>query len=124
MCIKLSKQSISTFCGDIATLQLVSDIDLSNAPIKWETTDDTVVSIREFCEGKCSVYQKDGSYSAFNDGILLTMLKSGDAKITASLNGETYSCDVSVRAAKSAKVTDKFNHYIRRIAKRLDFKNL
>lgn len=111
MDIKLSKQLISTFCGDVVTLQLESCEDLSNAPIKWETSDIETVSIREFCQGKSTTFYKDGSFNAFNDGVLLTMLKPGKAKVTATLYDVTYTCDVDVRKAKSAKITDKFNHY-------------
>jgi len=111
MNIHLSKQSISTFCANIVTLQLLGDKDLSDAPIKWQSSDESVVSIREFCEGKSSTNLRDGDYYAFNDGVLLTMIGTGSATVTATLDGVTYSCDVNVREAKSAKLTDKFNHY-------------
>ena len=112
--IKLSKETISTFCADIVTLQLKSDTDLRNAHIKWQSSDDKVVSIREFCEGKSTTNLHDGDYYAFNDGVLLTMTGVGEAKVTATLDGVTYSCDVSVREAETANPTDKFNFYFNR----------
>ncbi len=110
MNIHLSKQTISTFRGDVVTLQLIGDTDLSDAPIKWETSNADLVSIREFCLGKCTV-NRDGTYAAFNDGILLTMLGTGEASVSATLDGVTYTCAVNLREPKSAKVTDKFNFY-------------
>lgn len=110
MSTKLSKQSISTFRGDVVTLRLVGDTDLTDAPIIWQSSDESIVSVREFCLGKCTI-NRDGAYTAFNDGVLLTMLGTGEANITVALNGEVFNCSVRVREPESAKPTDKFNFY-------------
>lgn len=109
MSIHLSKQSISTFRGDVVTLQLIGDSDLSKAPIKWESRDNSLVHIREFSENSPNPYNADSN--PFNDGILISMLSVGETDVTATLNDISYTCKISIRECKFAKPTDKFNYY-------------
>ncbi len=109
MSIKLSKKQISTFTANIVTLSLTGETDLSKADIKWETSDSNIVHIRDFSKNDVNAYGQDSD--TFNDRVLITALNPGNAVITAALDGVEYTCDVNIRKAKSAKVTDTFNHY-------------
>ena len=97
----LSKNEISSFCGDIVPLQLLSDTDLSKAEIRW-TCETDILSVRTF-EG-------DGA-ECFNNGILLTLKRPGTTTVTAELDGNRYTCTVAVREGKRAKKGDKMHFY-------------
>lgn len=107
--IKLSKQSISTFRGDVVTLQLLGDTDLSKAPIKWTVADSELLHIRDFSKNSPNPYNADSN--PFNDGVLLSMLSVGETEVTATLDGTKYTCFVSIREPKSADIEDTFNYY-------------
>lgn len=100
--MKLSKSSISTFCGNIVTLRLLSDYDVSKSNIKWSSSDESVVYIRDF---------KKSDSDGFSDGVLLVMMGVGNATVRAELNGDVYECDVQTRQIETAKESDKFNFY-------------
>ena len=98
----LSKNSISSFCGDVLPLQLLAEEDLSNAPITW-AVDGAAAIIRGFT---------DGYGDGFTNGILVTLVAEGDAVIRAQYDGTTYYCPVKVRPARKADPFEKMNHYI------------
>lgn len=100
--IRLSKRSIDTFRGNVVSLRLLSFHDVSRADIRWSSSDESVVSIRTF--------QGEGEDS-FSDGVLLTALSCGSAVIAAELNGETYTCPVSIREMRTASPEDTYQYY-------------
>lgn len=100
--LKLSKTNINTFVGNIVSLQLLSDKDISSENIIWSSSDDSIVYIRDFkTEGKTN----------FSDGVLLVMMGLGNAEIKAEYNGEAFTCTVVTREMKKADENDKFNFY-------------
>lgn len=109
MNLKLSKQSISTFRGDVVTLQLLGDADLSNAPIKWSAADARIVHVRDFSKNSPNPYNADSH--PFHDGVLLSMLSVGETQVTATLDGVKYTCAVNVREPKRADTSKPFNYY-------------
>ncbi len=96
----LSKNQIFSFCGDVVCLKLKSDEDIERANIVWETDSD-VVEIKEF----------QGDFS-FNDGVLLVLRKEGEATVSATLDGEEYSCRVTVSERQKAAEGEAMNYYI------------
>lgn len=100
--IKLSKEHISTFMGDIVTLRLLSVSDIANEDICWISEDENVCYVRDF---------KTQGTPNFSDGVLLVMLNEGETKVKAILGGICYTCSVVVRAPKKASKEDNLNYY-------------
>ena len=106
MSVTLSKNAITSFCGDILPLHLGFDGEhhdrLSRADITWEVDSDCV-AIRSFsgCADGC-----------FNNGVLLILKKPGKATVTARLDGEQYACTVTVREPAHASSDDKLEFFI------------
>lgn len=100
--MNLSKTNISTFAGNIVTLRLLSDKDISNENIVWSSSDENIVYIRDF---------KTSGSPNFSDGVLLVMMGVGKAKVTAELNGEHFECPIIIREPETADENDKFNFY-------------
>lgn len=92
----LSKNEISSFVGDIRTLSISGAEDLS--AVLWTTSDPEIVKIREFED-----YKK---------GVLVTLLKEGNAVISAALGTETVKCSVAVRPGQQADPNGEFNYYM------------
>lgn len=100
--IRLSKNCITTFSGDVVSLELVSSFDISNCDITWKSDDESICFIRDFkTQGKPN----------FSDGVLLVMIKEGKTAVTASFDGKEYRCEISVNDIKKASKNDKLNHY-------------
>lgn len=100
--LKLSKTDINTFVGNVVSLQLLSQKDISSEDIKWSSSDENIVYIRDF--------KTDGKPN-FSDGVLLVMMGIGSAKVTAELYGDVFTCDVTIRDIQKASENDKFNFY-------------
>ena len=96
-----SKEKISSFAGDVVTLQLCAGEDLSGAPVLWRCSDSSVVRIRSF----------EGEKGGFSDKVLLTLLKEGTARVTVSLGGQEAECQVKVHSIKHADPEEKMNYY-------------
>ena len=73
--IRLSREKIRSFVGDVLPLWLEGD-DLRYADIRWRTVGDGVL-MREFW----------GIPDGFNDGVILTLTKSGEYTVIAEYNG-------------------------------------
>ncbi len=102
MPVRLSQTEITSFCGHVLPLRLLSDTDISQADIRW-SSDSDAVSIRSFDVGRpCSV----------RDGVLLVLQKIGTATVRAELDGNTYSCGVTVRERRRASVDEEMQYYI------------
>ena len=98
----LSKTNIRTFCGNIVTLRLLSEKNISKENIIWSSSDESIVFIRDF---------KTTGAPNFSDGVLLIMMGEGRAQIKAELNGEEYICDVESGKRQTASPDDKMNFY-------------
>ncbi len=100
--MKLSRNEIATFLGDVRPLYLESEAqDLTHEPILWSVSGDAV-SLREF---------SGDEKSPFNYGVTLSMHKVGEAVVTATYKGETYTCRVSVRERVGAEPDAAFSYY-------------
>ena len=94
-----SKEEICSFAGDVVTLQACGGEELSAAPVEWSCSDPSVVRIRSFA----------GDEGGFADKVLLTLLKEGSAEVTASLDGQEATCQVTVRRINHADPEEKMN---------------
>lgn len=99
---RLSKDSIHSYCGDVLPLQLLAQEDLSQASITWTVEGDAAI-IRTF---------ENGYGDSFTNGILVTLVKEGEAVIRAQYDGSTYHCPVTVRPARKAGPYEEMNYYI------------
>ena len=102
MTCRLSKTSLTSFCGDVLPLFLVSDEDITHAEIGWSVAGDAV-TLRSFAG--------DGS-TDISHGVLLTFQKCGNAVVTAVLAGRQYCCNVTVRERKQAGPSDPLRFYV------------
>ena len=97
----LSHKTINSYCGNVVPLRLVSEYDISGENIIWK------------CDGECVTvkdFSKENEW-AFNDGILLTLTKPGNALVECIYNNQTYTCTVNVRERKTTQNCEKFNVY-------------
>jgi len=100
MSIRLSHSEITSFCGHVLPLRLLADRDISHADITW-ASDSDAVALSAFCD-ECAV----------RDGVLLILNKIGQADVTASLDGITYTCRVTVRERRRASADEPMQYYI------------
>ncbi len=98
----LSKTNITTFCGNIVTLRLLSEKNISKENIIWSSSNENVVLIRDF---------KTTGTPNFSDGVLLVMIGVGKAQIKAELNGKSFICDVESTEMEKASADEKMNFY-------------
>ena len=89
--MKLSKNEINTFCGNIVSLRAESD----NSEILCKSENEKVARIREYGIGK---------YLVILEGV-------GSTKITVTSENETAKCVVNVREAKKSDPDGKFKIY-------------
>ena len=102
MSTQLSKNKISSFCGDVVPLYLKSDKDLKYENIIWNSDNDAVF-IREFCGTE--------NYG-FNHGVLLTLSRVGECTVTAEYESKKYVCKVEIRERMHASSEEKMQYYI------------
>ena len=100
--IRLSKTSVSTFRGNVVSLRLLSRHDISKRDIQWISSDESVVLLRTF---------QGAGEDSFSDGVLLVALACGSAEVSAILDGEVYTCPVSIREMRAASEQDAYHHY-------------
>jgi len=103
MAIKISKEKISTFVGNVFPVWVMGDgEDIRSKKIRWSVSGDAVV-VRDF----------GGAWHAsFQYGVLLTAIKAGSVTVTASVDGVKYTSEVEVREAKHDESSDKLNYYL------------
>ena len=102
MNIRICYDEISSFVGDVRPIWLVSDIDLKHEKIEWSCKGDTLKMKR--CAG-CF-------HGAFRYGVLITFLKEGEATVTATYGGNSYTCRVISRKRKTVSDGEKLNYYV------------
>jgi len=96
----LSKNEITSFCGNVLPLRLISDRKPEG--IRWHV-EGNCVEIRTF--------SKEEEFP-FEDGILLTLMKPGEAVVTAEAQGEGYSCKVTVKERKQVTAEEELQYYV------------
>lgn len=106
MSLSLSKSTVSSYLGDILPLHLgfnsaEHDV-LKNADIHWESDSDAV-SLRTF--------SGDDAMS-FRHGVLLILRAVGHANVTATLDGTSYTCAVTVRERMTAQPNGEMQFYV------------
>ncbi len=100
--MRLTFTEIESYVGDIVPLKLVCERDISHSDIAWRV-DGSAVILRGF---------ENDEKMPFTDGVLLTLCAVGEAVVTATLDGESYSASVRVRDMRRASPTDTLNYYI------------
>ena len=87
---RLSKTKIESYQGDVLPLRLLGEENLTAAEIEWSVAGDCV-TVRSF---------RGNMPHSFNDGVMLTLVEVGEATVSATYGGETYTCAVTVRPMK------------------------
>ena len=99
--ISLSKTHISSYVSDVLPLSLVGEGIDKNSSVVWRTEGD-IATLRTF-SGK-------GQHS-FDNGVLVSLVKSGEGRIIAELDGKEYSATVTARPMAHASSEDELNFY-------------
>ena len=99
MCVRLSREKISSFVGDVLPLELLGVS--RDAEVDWSTVG-AAAAIRTFT--------RDGIHSA-RHAVLVTLVGVGDATITAEYKGVSYTAEVSARAMKHAAPDAELGYY-------------
>ena len=87
MDIKISSEAIFSFVGDVLPIWLSAEQNLKFERIEWSRSSD-IIDVRSYAG--CS-------HGAFRYGVLVTLLKSGEATVTARYNGNEYVCRITSR---------------------------
>ena len=98
----LTSTDLSGFCGDVIPLRLLGGEPYSNEKITWRSSNRKVVRIASFKKHKSG---------GFTDGVLLTLLSSGEAVVTATLEGTEYPCRIQVRPLRHAESHEPMHYY-------------
>lgn len=106
MKLTLSKNKIISSVGAVLPLHIGFDSELhkelSVKDIRW-SVDSDAISLRTF-EGD--------DEKSFNNGVLLIFNKVGTANVIAELDGEKYTCSVTVNEPKMESSDGEFNYYV------------
>ena len=100
----LSKESISTYRGNVLPLQLLGGEEYNTDKITWSTDNKKVVQITCF-----SKYRRGGE---FTNGVLLTFLEVGEATVTAKYGRKAYTCKISVREMHHAESSADLQYFV------------
>lgn len=101
----LSQEEIFTFRGNVLPLRLLGGEEYGTEEILWSVDNASVVQITDYSKG----YPFGG---LFTDGVLLTFLEVGEATVTASCGGITYSCQIAVREMQHAESDDALQYFV------------
>ncbi len=107
MKICLSKDRIESFCGNVLPLRLLGVEEFGMEEITWRVEGDCL-DLKTFTEpafNQCD----DGD---FTDGVLLTLLTPGEAKVIATYQGIDYVCHVVIREMKKSSSDDDFEYFL------------
>ena len=106
MKLALSKNKIISSVGAVLPLHIGFDSEshkeLAAKYIRW-SVDSDAISLRTF-EGD--------DKKSFNNGVLLIFNKVGTANVIAELDGEKYTCSVTVNEPKRESSDGEFNYYV------------
>lgn len=98
---QLSRTAIESFCGDIITLQFLGGPDLSQAPIVWESDNPDCVHIRSW----------EDCPDGFRDGVLLVLMREDSACVSATLDGKSLYCQITVHPLRHASSEEQMQYY-------------
>jgi len=107
MKICLSKERIESFCGNVLPLRLLGVEEFGMEAITWRLEGDCL-DLKTFTEPAFNQWD-DGD---FTDGVLLTFLTPGEARVIATYQGNDYVCQVVSREMKRASSEDKMEYFI------------
>ena len=103
MAIRISKEKISTFVGNVFPIWVMGEAEeIKAAKIRWSVSGNAVM-MRDF---------GGAWHSSFQYGILLTAIKPGPVTVTANVDGVKYMAEVEVRERKHDESSDKLNYYL------------
>ncbi len=105
--IRLSHSCIDSFCGDVVPLRLLGVEEFGMEDITW-TLEGDCVRMKTFT-GPSENFADDGE---FTDGVLLTLLFPGEAKIICTYKGIRHTCLIVVRERKSVSSEEAVNFYL------------
>ena len=94
---ELSKNSITSFCGDILPLWLVCDENEKQEKTEWSVLGDSV-RLTHLC---------DGTEYEVKNGILLNLISVGESVVIAKNGGVEYKCKVISREMRNLSDADK-----------------
>lgn len=94
--MSLSKSTIESFCGNVIPLTFQGE-----GRVSW-SADSDAVSLRTFHEGEL----------AFDNGVLVTLKRSGQAVVTAECNDVKHTCNITIREMKHWKNEEACNYYV------------
>ena len=98
---KLSKAEIRSYCGNVLPLRLLGGTPYTNEAITWRAEGDAV---------RLHLFTEDEE--PFTDGILVTLMEPGEAKIVCTFEGREYICPVFVHERKRAKSGRHLQYYV------------
>ena len=101
MPIRISSSELSSFAGDVLPLYLTEDVLPLQGDVTWALEGDCV-ALRHF--------DKDGN-TPFTNGVLVTMLRPGNATVSAHFSKNTYTCRVCVRKRAVADATTPLQYF-------------
>lgn len=107
MKICLSKEKLESFCGDVLPLQLLGVEEFGMEEVTWRLEGDCL-DLRTFTNPSINKWD-DGD---FTDGVLLTFLVPGTARVIATYQGTDYVCQVISREMKRASSEDNLDYFI------------
>ena len=100
MSIMLTNENISSFVGDVLPLRLTG-VDDRRAEVRWSVSGDAV-TLRDFSD--------DPEYG-FTTGVLLSLVKVGEATVKAEYDGKIYTASVSVRDMKHYESSPEMRYF-------------
>ena len=98
---RMSREVISSFVGDVLPLSLVGEGIDHHSAVEWSVEGDAA-SVRGF--------DTDNKY-AFKNGVLVTLIKEGEAVVTAHFGAESYTARVVARPMKHAQSSEEMGYY-------------
>ena len=105
--IRLSKSYIDSFVGDVLPLRLMGVEEFGMEDISWYVEGDCV-RLKKFT-GKAENFADDGE---FTDGVLLTLLFPGQARIVCIYKNVRHTCQIKVREMKKVSSEEAENFYL------------
>ena len=97
----LSKKTVESFVGDVLPISLIFEKFEDMGRVSW-SVDSDAVAIKGF----------DGGEWGFSHGVLLVLMRVGEATVTASCDGCEYTARVTVREREEASDSDAMNYYV------------
>ncbi len=104
MARKLSRDTISTFRGNVLPLRLLGGEEYNLDKITWKCDNENIVQITDFKK-----YHNTGE---FTNGVLLTFLEVGEAVVTAKYGKKEYTCKIEVREMRHAESSEDLRYFV------------